>query len=78
VHPHPFLKDAIATLPRWARPSFVSTGFVIELDPTGAPIRSLQDPDGVHVGGVTSVEERDGTLWLGSNDGDGVARVSLH
>ncbi|MBM4280655.1 MAG: SMP-30/gluconolactonase/LRE family protein [Deltaproteobacteria bacterium] len=77
THPYPLWKDAIASLPSWLRPAPVRWGFVLELDDNGRPLRSLQDPDGAVVASVTTVRERDATLWLGNHDGDGVLRLSI-
>jgi sugar lactone lactonase YvrE len=77
IHPYPLLKDAVASLPAWLRPEPVRWGFVVEIDADARPIRSLQDPSGDVVPGVTSVHERDGSLWLGSLHDDGVVRVAV-
>jgi len=77
IHPHPFLKDATATLPPALRPQPVRWGFVLELDADGRPLRSLQDPDGDVVPNITTAVEREGTLWLGSLDGPGLKSVPL-
>jgi strictosidine synthase len=74
MHPHPFLKDATASLPPWLRPSFVHQGFVIELDANGTPLRSLQDVNAQHVASVSAVTEHsDGSLWLADAHGRGIA-----
>jgi sugar lactone lactonase YvrE len=77
IHPHPFFKDAVATLPPGLRPQLVRWGFVLELDGNGVPLRSLQDPDGDVVPHVSSAVERDGQLWLGRRKGPGVGVVTL-
>jgi sugar lactone lactonase YvrE len=77
THPHPLLKDAIASLPNWLRPRPVRWGFAIELDADARPLRSLQDPSGDVVGSVTSVSERGDALWLGNLDDDGLKRLPL-
>jgi sugar lactone lactonase YvrE len=77
IHPHPFFKDAVATLPPGLRPQFVRWGFVLEIDADGRPLRSLQDPDGDVVPHVTTAVEHEGTLWLGSLDGPGIKSVPL-
>lgn len=77
VHPHPFFKDAIGTLPPSLRPQPVRWGFVLELDAAGVPLRSLQDPDGDVVPHVSSAIERDGRLWLGRREGPGIGVVDL-
>jgi hypothetical protein len=76
-HPHPLWKDAIASLPDWLRPRPVRWGFLIELDGEGHPLRSLQDPEGVRVPSVTTALERDGVLWLGSLELDGIRQVAV-
>jgi sugar lactone lactonase YvrE len=74
MHPHPFLKDATASLPPWLRPSFVYQGFVIEFDVEGTPLRSLQDVNAQQVASVSAVAERsDGSLWLADARGRGIA-----
>lgn len=74
IHPHPFLKDATASLPPWLRPSFVHQGFVVELAVDGTPLRSLQDVNAEHVASVSAVTERaDGSLWLADARGRGIA-----
>jgi len=77
IHPSPFLKDAVATLPPLLRPKPVRWGFVLEVDGDGRPMRSLQDPSGDVVPGATAVHERDGMLWLGSLADRGVVTVPL-
>ncbi len=77
VHPHPYFKDAIAALPNKLRPKPVRWGFVLEVDLNGTPLRSLQDPSGDVVSAVTSARERDGVLYLGTLDQEGVATVAL-
>jgi sugar lactone lactonase YvrE len=77
AHPHPLWKDAIASLPSWLRPEPVRWGFVLELDASARPLRSLQDPDGAVVPGVTTAREQGATLWIGNLDGDGVQQLPL-
>jgi sugar lactone lactonase YvrE len=77
IHPHPFFKDVVATLPPSLRPQPVRWGFVLELDGSGVPLRSLQDPDGNVVSHVTSAIEREGRLWLGRREGAGIGVVDL-
>lgn len=74
IHPHPFLKDATASLPPWLRPSFVYQGFVVELDVNGTPLRSLQDVNAQQVASVSAIVERsDGSVWLADARGTGIA-----
>ena len=77
VHPHPFFKDTLASLPKAVRPKGVRWGFVLEVDGEGRPLRSLQDPSGNVVWSVTSARERNGVLHLGTLDDAGVATVRI-
>lgn len=75
LHPHPRRKALLSTLPRslWPRPA--DYGLVLGLDESGRVVHVLHDPGGRVVNHVTSVEEVDGWLYLGSLDGDAVARL---
>ena len=66
LHPHPFLKNQLAKLPRFLWPKPEPYGLVFEMDASGRILRSLQDPNGEKVTGVTSVEPWQGRLYLGS------------
>lgn len=77
LHPHPRAKALLSSLPRawWPRPA--SYGLVLALDESGRVVASLHDPGGRVVDHVTSVEEVGGRLYLGSLDGDAVARLPV-
>jgi sugar lactone lactonase YvrE len=75
--PRPFLKKMVANLPRFLWPKPEPYGLVIELDETGAPIRSLHDVSGAYVEQVTSVHERGDRLYLGHLHRDRITRVPL-
>ena len=77
LHPHPLLKNLVAKLPDALRPTPPSFGLVLELDENAGILRSLQDPDGNHYPFITSAQERDGALYLGSLENDSIARLSL-
>jgi sugar lactone lactonase YvrE len=77
AHPSPLVKDALASLPSLFRPRWVRWGFVLELDASFRPLRSLQDPEGVVIASVTAAREHQGQLWLGSLSDDGIPRVRL-
>jgi sugar lactone lactonase YvrE len=66
LHPHPFLKNQLAKLPHFLWPKPEPYGMVFEMDADGHILRSLQDPGGERVTGVTSVEPWQGHLVLGS------------
>jgi sugar lactone lactonase YvrE len=75
LHPRPWLKRLIARLPRAVASRTQPYGLVLALDGDGNVLRSLHDPGGERVRRVTSVEARDGYLYLGSVEGDAIARV---
>ncbi len=77
LHPRPWLKRTLSTLPRplWPKPK--PYGLVIELDEQGRVVRSLHDPTGNHVREVTAAHEHAGWLYLGSLTGDSIRRVRL-
>jgi sugar lactone lactonase YvrE len=75
--PHPWLRKVLWRLPAAFLPKPEPYGFVVELGADGEILRSLQDPHGDRAAFVTSVEEVDGTLWLGSLMQTSVARLPL-
>jgi sugar lactone lactonase YvrE len=77
LSPHPFLKNALAKLPRTFLPKPQAYGFVIKLDETGRILQSFQDPSGEHVPAITSVVEHDGYLYLGSFSNSFVGKFKL-
>lgn len=77
IHPSPFFKDAVATLPPRLRPQPVRWGFVLEVDAEGRALRSLQDPSGDVVASASAAHERNGVLWLGSVAERGLVTVTL-
>jgi sugar lactone lactonase YvrE len=78
LSPHPFLKNALAKLPRtFLQPNPQAYGFVIKLDETGRILQSFQDPSGEHVPAITSVVEHDGYLYLGSHSNSFVGKFKL-
>jgi len=77
LHPKPWLKSTLSTLPKFLWPKPEPYGFVLSLDEHGHIIQSLQDPSGEVAKEVTSAEEYDGYLYLGSLHGDRVWRYAL-
>ncbi len=69
LHPHPFLKDQLAKLPHFLWPKPAPYGLVLEVDERGTIVGAHHDPEGRVVPQVTSVEPRDGKLYLGSLHG---------
>jgi len=68
LHPHPWLKEQLAKLPGFLWPKPKPYGLVLEMDETGRILRSLHDPGGRRVRGVTSAAPHGGGLYLGSLD----------
>ena len=52
-------------------------GFVLGLDTGGAVVHNLQDPTGMYYDSITSAEEHDGKLYLGSNAQDAIGRLPV-
>jgi sugar lactone lactonase YvrE len=77
LHPRPWLKSFLSTLPKFLWPAPEPYGLVLALDEQGRITQSLHDPTGEVVKEVTSAEEYDGYLYLGSLHGDRVWRYSL-
>ena len=57
------------------QPAPVRHGFVLGIDENGNVIHNLQDPDPESYSPITSVEEEDGVLLLGSLNYPGLARI---
>jgi sugar lactone lactonase YvrE len=76
---HPFAKDLLAKLLPWLvrRPPPGEMGLVLVVDRSGAVVRSLQDPAGARVRGVTTAVPDGDALWVGSMSGSGLARCPL-
>jgi sugar lactone lactonase YvrE len=77
IHPLPFIKDCIASLPPSLRPRPIPYGLVFEMDANGRVLRSLHDPTGARFRDLTSALEARGDLYLGSLTGTSVGRVPL-
>ena len=69
ILPSSFLRKMIIRLPDFLRPSEVKYGIVLGFDLKGDLIHNLQDPDGGFAP-VTSVNEWQGNLYLGSLSAD--------
>jgi len=77
ILPRPFLRKVIMRLPEALRVSEPDPlGLVIALDYEGNVIHNLQDHTG-HCHTITSVNEEDGYLWLGSLTEPHVARIRV-
>jgi len=73
-HPRPWAKARLALLPRFLWPKPEPYGLVLGLDRDGKIVDAFHDPDGHRVREITSVEEVDGALYLGTLHGDWIGR----
>ncbi len=62
----PWLRKVIRRLPPFLHPKPKRYGFVLGVDAAGTIRHNLQAPDPAPYAPITSVEEVDGVLWLGS------------
>ena len=77
LHPHPTLKSMMAAMPRFTWPGPKPYGLVLALDEEGRIVRSLHDPEGDVIHPVTSAEEHEGHLYLGTLTGPVLGRLPL-
>ena len=75
LSPKPFLRKIVFRLPLFMQPAPVRHGFVLGIDGNGNVIHNLQDPDLESYSPITSVEEENGVLYLGSLIYPGLARI---
>ena len=72
----PFIRKVVLRLPESIQPSPDRHGFVLGIDGDGQVIHNLQDPSSESFSPITSVEEKNGILYLGSLTYPGFARIS--
>lgn len=77
VHPRPWLKRLIARLPRTLLSERPSYGLLVELDQTGAILRSFHDVDGMTARGITAVVEHEGVLFFAMLRRNAIGRLPL-
>lgn len=63
---YPGLRKVIERLPEALKPAPIRHPYAIEVDADGTVLRTLQDPTGARFGVVTSVQQHDDRLYLGS------------
>lgn len=71
----PFLRKMIMRLPESLQPAPDRYGFIVGIDGDGNVIHNLQDPSPESFSPITSVEEHNGYLYLGSLTYEGFGRV---
>lgn len=72
--PNPFLRRVILRLPEATMPAPENYGFVLGLDLEGRVVHNLQDPSAAYAQ-ITSVQEHEGMLYLGSLVEDAIGRL---
>lgn len=77
LHAHPRLKNLVARLPPDLQPRAVDYGLVLALDEEGNILASYHDPEGTHLREITSVEEHQGRLYLGTLGNDRIGVLDL-
>ena len=75
ILPQPFIRKILMRLPESVNAP-KNDGFVLGLDMDGRVIHNLQDPSGSYVQ-ISSVEEHDGMLYLGSLVEDAIGRLPV-
>ena len=75
--PHPFLRKAIARLPKVLQPAPARYSFVIALDSSGHVVENLQDPSKNCYAEIANVVEHDSTLYFGSIGESAIGRFAL-
>jgi sugar lactone lactonase YvrE len=75
--PSAFMKKMMWRLPKALLPKPAPVGLVIELDADGKVLRSLHDTSGSHFATITSAEEVDGKLYLGTLHAAKFGRLTL-
>jgi len=73
--PRPWLRKVIYRLPAFLQPDPARKAFVLAIDDSGRVVDNLQDDSADSFAPVTSVEERDGFLYLGSLERKSIARL---
>lgn len=71
----PFVRKMVMRLPESMQPAPDRYGFIIGIDGEGNVIHNLQDPNPESFSPITSVEEHEGFLYLGSLTYEGFGRI---
>jgi sugar lactone lactonase YvrE len=74
--PKPWLRRLVYRLPRFLQPDAIRHSFVVAVNAEGTPVLSLQHNASDSFSPVTSVEEHNGELYLGSLTYSGTARIA--
>lgn len=77
MHPRPWLKNLLVRLPEAVQPKAEEYGFVLGFDEDGQVVENLQDSTGSHLKEITSVQQHNGYLYLGSLHNDRIGKYRL-
>ena len=77
AHPSVFMKKLLAKLPQWMQPAAIKYGLVIALDENANVLGAFHDPDGDPTYMVTSVEQVDEYIYLGSLEAPQIVRMKI-
>lgn len=74
---YPWIKGLLAKLPSKLLPKPKAYSLVVAYDENGQVLQSLHDPSGRNLGNITSVEEYNGELYMGTLTGDAIGVYTL-
>jgi sugar lactone lactonase YvrE len=74
---HPLLRKIVYRLPLWIQPQPARHAWALAVDEQGKVVANLQDTSPDSFAPVTSIRERDGTLWLGSLEREALGRIRM-
>jgi hypothetical protein len=72
---HPLLREVVWRIPRALQPEPLPQAFAVAVGEDGKISEALRDASKGAFAPVTSVRERDGVLWIGNLEGDGIGRL---
>ncbi len=77
IHPYPYIKILFSLLPLELFYALADHyGFMAGMNEEGEPFVSYQDPEGVYLSNITSVEEYEGFLYLGTFRGSVIGKLA--
>lgn len=77
MHPSVWTKFLVSKLPKFLWPKPQPYGFVLKLDESGTPIKTLMDPDGENLKEITSTIEKNKKIYMGSLHTDRIGIYDL-
>lgn len=77
LHPYPWIKNLSAKLPKALQPKPIPYGLVVALDENATVLATLHDPSGEHLQEITSVQQVNNKLYLGTLHGDRIGVIAL-